>query len=134
EIGVGTIKENIAETGVLAVIEGKEKGKTLLFRCELDALPIHEETPVTPYQSKHIGVAHKCGHDGHMSILLGLAQKLVLQKPKSGKVLLLFQPAEETGQGAKAVIDANVLEDYSIDYAFALHNIPGYQLGSVVGK
>src|SRR5699024_4339029 len=85
-------------------------------------------------QSKHIGVAHKCGHDGHMSILLGLAQKLVLQKPKSGKVLLLFQPAEETGQGAKAVIDANVLEDYSIDYAFALHNIPGYQLGSVVGK
>ncbi len=134
KLGVQTIHHSFSNTAILAEIKGQKPGKTLLFRCELDALPIQETNTNLSYKSIYKGVGHKCGHDGHMTILLGLAQKL-LQKPiLKGNVLLLFQPAEEDGRGAKGILNSKKLTEFNIDYIFALHNVPGYPLGSIVCK
>ncbi len=134
EIGVSKVQKIAKTTGILAEINAQKPGKTLLFRAELDALPIQEQNPELSYASKTKGVSHKCGHDGHMTILLGLAQKLLQEKDFSGKILLLFQPSEENGKGAKAVMESKILENYEIDYVFALHNIPKYPLKKVICK
>jgi amidohydrolase len=131
-IGISDVKSVGNPKSILAKIAGQGKGKTILFRCELDALPIHEQNEFE-YRSKVDGVSHKCGHDGHMTIMLGLAYKLV-QQQLSGDVYLLFQSAEEIGHGAQAVLDSGELNDKSIDYVFALHNVPGYDKCSVVIK
>ncbi|SPF79537.1 amidohydrolase [Pseudoprimorskyibacter insulae] len=116
--------------GVAAVFVGAGDGPTVLFRCELDALPIAERSGV-PHASEARGVAHLCGHDGHMAILAGLGRLMARQRPARGRVVLLFQPAEETGAGAADVIaDAN-FDSIAPDYAFALHNRPGLPLGHV---
>ncbi len=126
--------EHIGGYGLAACFYGKEKGPSVLFRCELDALPIQEVNKVS-YASKNKGVAHVCGHDGHMSILSGLAAFISQNRPTKGKVILLFQPAEETGQGAYLVTqDKRFDSKLKTDYAFALHNIPGVPLGKVVWK
>ena len=119
-------------TGVAFIFYGdKEDGPTLLFRSELDAVPI-AETNSLPYVSITKGVGHQCGHDGHMAILTGLASLLRTEKPKRGKVVLLFQPAEETGAGARNVLqDQNFLK-LQPDYVFALHNMPGLPLHQVL--
>lgn len=117
--------------GVLAMFNMSKPGKHILIRCELDALPI-QETNQFEHCSQHQGVSHKCGHDGHMSILIELAKQLTNRSMASGQVTLLFQPAEETGSGAAAVLAEPQFQSLSIDYAFALHNMPGYPLGSVV--
>jgi amidohydrolase len=107
-------------------------GPCLLLRAELDALPIQEVNDFS-YRSHTEGVSHKCGHDGHTTILLGVAQALHQQPLRKGKVLLLFQPAEETGVGAKAMLEDPQWRDIPRpDYVFALHNLPGYPLGQVV--
>lgn len=134
EIGVQQIENNFFESGILAEIDSGKPGKTILFRAELDALPIQEINEDLPYKSTVDGVSHKCGHDGHMTILLGLAEQLINDKPKEGKILLLFQPSEENGRGAEGIMASKILENYSIDFIFALHNIPGYPLGSVICK
>ena len=85
--------------GVAFVFNGFKKGPTTLIRCELDALPI-EECNDFAHRSVHQGVSHKCGHDGHMAIVTALGEMLSENKPKSGRVILAFQPAEETGEGA----------------------------------
>ena len=90
--------------GTLAVYQGKTEGKTVLLRCELDALPI-TEINTFEHQSVYSGISHKCGHDGHMAILCGLARELTLQPLEKGTVLLLFQPSEEEGNGAKSVLE-----------------------------
>lgn len=118
-------------TGVAALFQGSAPGPTVMFRCELDALPIHEETDL-PYQSKNPGVGHLCGHDGHMAIMLGLARLLSRQAPKQGRVVLLFQPAEEDGSGAKAVIEDPEFAALHPDFSFSLHNFPGVPLGHVL--
>lgn len=124
----------VAQTGVLAWIKGKEQeGETVLFRCELDALPI-SETNDFEHRSKTEGVSHKCGHDGHMTILIGLAKELQQQPLKKGNILLLFQPAEETGMGAKAVLSDSNFPPIVPNYVVALHNLPNYPLGSIVLK
>ncbi|HLS31734.1 MAG TPA: M20 family metallopeptidase, partial [Flavobacteriaceae bacterium] len=134
QIGIEKIENNFFEAGILAKIDSGKPGKTILFRAELDALPIQEINEDLPYKSTVDGVSHKCGHDGHMTILLGLAERLINDKPKEGKILLLFQPSEENGRGAEGIIASKILENYSIDFVFALHNIPGYPLGSVICK
>ena len=120
-------------TSLLVVFDGKEPGGTLLFRGDFDAVRV-EETIDVPYASATAGVAHKCGHDGHAAILLGLARDLHQRPPMRGRVLLFFQAAEETGDGARQLIETGVLERYTPDRVFALHNIPGEKLGTVLGK
>jgi len=128
------LSDNIGGYGVAACFYGKQTGPKVLFRCELDALPI-TETNTMAYKSKNKGIAHKCGHDGHMAILAGLAAYINQHRPQKGSVVLLFQPAEETGQGAFLVTqDKTYKQKLQPDYAFALHNIPGIDLGKVVWK
>ncbi|EAQ24597.1 amidohydrolase [Roseovarius sp. 217] len=116
--------------GVAAVYEGRDQGPTLLFRCELDALPITEQGDL-PHRSTVPGTGHLCGHDGHMAVLLALARLLSRERPARGRVVLLFQPAEETGAGAEAVLSDPIFETISPDYALSLHNMPGLPLGHV---
>jgi amidohydrolase len=123
--------EELGGHGLAAVYEGAEKGPSVLVRCDLDALPIHEDLDAS-YRSGRPGVAHKCGHDGHMSMVSGLAPLLHAEPPARGRVILLYQPAEETGQGAARVIEDPKFDAIRPDYAFALHNLPGFPLGTVV--
>lgn len=125
------ILENLGGTGLAFVFRGKKHGKRLLFRCELDGLPIEDLNP-SDHQSKIPGKGHLCGHDGHMAILCGLGEKLSQNRPQSGEVVLLFQPAEETGDGAKVVLSDSRFEQIKPDFAFALHNLPGYPLHQIV--
>ena len=108
-------------------------GKTVLVRGDMDAVRVNE-TLELPYKSEHEGVSHKCGHDGHSTILLRLAEMLHEKPLQEGRVLLLFQGAEETGEGARQILDSGILEAYSIDRAYALHNIPGEELGTIICK
>lgn len=117
--------------GVAAVYESSVKGPSVLFRCDMDALPIREPEG-TPHRSEVPGVSHKCGHDGHMAILAGLSAELSESPPRRGSVILLFQPSEETGQGAARVLEDESFRDLGPDMAFALHNLPGYSMGSLV--
>jgi amidohydrolase len=119
--------------GVAAIYNGREPGPTVMFRAELDALPI-EEISEASHRSTVPGKAHLCGHDGHMAILAALARGLGRQRPQRGRVVLLFQPAEEDGSGAAAVIADPRFSEVAPDFAFALHNLPGLPLGKVALK
>ncbi|MFM2388572.1 MAG: hypothetical protein RLZZ437_127 [Pseudomonadota bacterium] len=114
--------------GVAAVWQAKEPGPTVMFRAELDALPI-TETGALAYVSQSPGTAHLCGHDGHMVTLLALARLIRRAPPQRGRVVLMFQPAEETGAGARAVMADPAFAALRPDFAFALHNMPGLPFG-----
>ncbi|KEO61417.1 amidohydrolase [Thioclava indica] len=116
--------------GVAAVFNSATPGPTVLFRAELDALPI-AETSDLPWASDIQGKGHLCGHDGHMAMLLGLGRLISRGPPKSGRVVLLFQPAEEIGSGARAVLSDPAFAAITPDFAFAIHNLPGLPLGHV---
>lgn len=115
--------------GVALVFEGAEPGPAVMIRCELDALPIEERATI-PHRSQVPGRGHLCGHDGHMAIVAGLAQHMAAQRPARGRVILLFQPAEEDGSGAAAVLADPRFAQLAPDYAFAIHNLPGLPLGA----
>ena len=119
--------------GLLVEYFFSEDGPTVLFRADMDAVAVQEPDNI-PHHSQTPGVAHKCGHDGHTTILLRFARMLSERPLPKGRVLLLFQPAEENGSGSKAVLDTKVLDYYKIDKAFALHNIPGYPASAVLCK
>ena len=123
----------ITETGFVAVLDTKVEGPSLLIRAELDALPIKEKTDLD-YTSTVEGKAHSCGHDGHMAIVCGLAMKLAENPPAKGKVILCYQAAEETGEGALEIIEHKNFKPFAPDYVFALHNLPGHEKGLVVVK
>jgi amidohydrolase len=125
------IRTNLGGNGVLAIYRGKREGKSILFRCELDALPIQEINSFD-YKSINKGISHKCGHDGHMAILCGLAKKINENPIEQGTIMLLFQPAEEDGSGAKSVVTDEKFKDIKVDFAFALHNLPGFPLHQIV--
>lgn len=127
------IIEGLGGYGIAFVIKGEQKGPSVMFRCELDALPI-DEINQFPYRSSKYGISHKCGHDGHMTIMAGLAEVLFNNPPKIGRVILLFQPSEETGQGAKQVIEDPKFERIKPDFIFALHNIPGFPKNKILIK
>ncbi|MFD2531833.1 amidohydrolase [Gracilimonas halophila] len=124
----------VAGTGKMFVFEGSEAAETIVFRCELDALPIQERSPNLAYRSSIDGVAHLCGHDGHMAIIAYLGKLISENRPKKGKAVLLFQPAEETDLGAKDVVQSPEFHALSPDYMFALHNIPGQAKNKVLVK
>src|SRR4029077_7180813 len=116
-----TVKSGIGRTGVVATITGQRPGKTVLLRADMDALPIQEENEV-PYRSQNAGKMHACGHDCHTSILLGVAKRLVRERAElPGAVQLCFQPAEEKGGGADAMIADGALTSPRPDAAFGLH-------------
>jgi amidohydrolase len=123
---------NLGGHGVAAVFKSDFAGPTVLLRAELDALPIEELNDLA-YKSKVNGVAHKCGHDGHMTILVGVAARLTQHIKKiRGRVILLFQPAEETAEGAKKVVEDLIIKGIEPDYVFALHNLPGFPQGQLI--
>ncbi len=120
-------------SGLAFVYQGRQPGLTTLIRCELDALPI-EETNTFAHRSTHSGVSHQCGHDGHMAIVSALGEQLSTRRPARGRVILAFQPAEETGEGAINMVNDPNFASLMPDYAFALHNYPGLALGHVAVK
>lgn len=126
-----TILENLGGTGLAAIYKFPKKGTSITIRCELDALPIQEENQFE-HQSKSKGVSHKCGHDGHMAIVSGLIFWLKEQAFDSGEIILLFQPAEENGEGAHRVLQDERFKMLKTDYIFALHNIPKEPLHSII--
>jgi len=124
---VDNIETGIGGTGVVAVIENG-RGKTLGLRADMDALPIREENN-KPYCSKNAGIMHACGHDGHTTMLLGAAKYLAESRKFKGKVVLIFQPAEEGFAGAKAMIDDGLFQKYPVDEIYGMHNMPNLQSG-----
>ena len=132
-LGPDQILTGVGGTGLIATFTSSIPGPTILFRSELDALPI-EERNIDSHRSTQPGVSHKCGHDGHTTILLGLAQRLAAERPQSGTVHLLFQPAEETGTGAAAVLADPAFDQIRPDFGIAIHNMPGFPLHAVVVK
>lgn len=127
------VLEGIGGRSVMVVFGEDPSAKSVLVRCELDALPIQEINDFD-YKSKYEGVSHKCGHDGHMTIVAGLGVRLKKEPIKGLNVILLFQQAEETGTGAQDVLADDRFESLTPDYAIALHNIPGYPLKQIVLK
>lgn len=121
--------------GVIAQF-GDDNSEFVAFRVDTDALPIQEQLPVS-YASCVSGVSHKCGHDGHTAIALRLAE-LLHERQKlannSHAVLLLFQPAEETGKGSMRILESGVLQKYNISAFYGLHNLPGFPQGKLVFK
>ena len=148
--------KNVGGYGIVAIYKGAEEGKNILFRADIDGLniPSGQQTTVPEHvegkdqrfdklsdrkvQSSEFKVqsqySHRCGHDGHATILCGLAMRYGKKRPEKGNVILLFQPAEETGEGALAVINDPLFKDIKIDMAFALHNLPGYAKHQIILK
>jgi amidohydrolase len=114
--------------GVAAIYQGAAPGPTVMLRAELDALPIRDLSGAG-HASLIPGVGHQCGHDGHTAILMGVARHLSRVRPARGRVVLMFQPAEETGAGAAGVIADPRFDTIRPDWAFAIHNMPGVPLG-----
>jgi hippurate hydrolase len=128
EFGITEIHTGYASTGIVAIIEGQTSGRTIGLRADMDALPITENTGM-PYSSKNEGVMHACGHDGHTAMLLGAARYLSETRNFSGRVALIFQPDEEATGGAEVMVEEGILEQFKIEEVYALHNIPGHDVG-----
>ncbi len=125
------IREKVAKTGLVVKISGKDSGRCVLLRADMDALPIKEKNSV-PYRSRVKGVMHACGHDGHMAIMIGVVKALAsLRDQFSGVVKVIFQPAEEKGNGALSMIEEGILENPPVDFALALHLWNELPLGRV---
>ncbi|EPX84993.1 M20 aminoacylase family protein [Salipiger mucosus] len=129
--GCDEVVEGVGRTGVVGVIKGKAtgSGKVVGLRADMDALPIEEATGL-PYASKTPGAMHACGHDGHTAMLLGAAEYLAETRNFDGTVVVIFQPAEEGGGGAKVMCDDGLMERWGVQEVYGMHNWPGQPLGS----
>lgn len=132
-LGPDKVIQHLGGHGLAVIYDSGMPGPTLLFRSELDALPIEELSDIA-HRSIIKGKGHLCGHDGHSTILAAMAVGLSRTRPKRGRVVLLYQPAEENGAGAAAVIADPRFADIAPDFAFSLHNLPGMPLGHVALK
>lgn len=127
--GCDEVVEGLGQTGVVGIIKGaKGDGPTVGLRSDMDALPILEETGV-PHASTKPGMMHACGHDGHTAMLLGAAEHLCETRGFAGSVAVIFQPAEEGGAGAKAMMDDGLFERFGIEEVYGMHNYPGIPVG-----
>lgn len=134
QFGFDEVNEGIAQSGVIGVLHGrtgpaKDQAQRILLRSDMDALPIEERTNLG-HRSQVPGKMHACGHDGHMVMLLGAASILARKRDFDGSIVFCFQPAEEGGAGAQAMIDGGMLETYPVKSAFGLHNWPGKPVGA----
>jgi amidohydrolase len=129
--GCDEVKTSIGRTGVVGVIRGAKgsSSRTIGLRADMDALPIEEETNL-PYRSKIPGKMHACGHDGHTAMLLGAAQRLAQTRDFAGNAVVIFQPAEEGGAGAMAMIDDGLMDKFAIEEVYGMHNMPALPVGS----
>ena len=133
EFGCDEVATGLGKTGVVGVIKGKKpagKGdiKVIGLRADMDALPIEEETDL-PYASKTPGKMHACGHDGHTAMLLGAARYLAETRNFAGDAVVIFQPAEEGGAGAAAMIKDGLMDRFGIEQVYGMHNGPGIPVG-----
>jgi amidohydrolase len=134
EFGCDEVVTGLGRTGVVGVINGNKpagKGDTRVIglRADMDALPITEETSL-PYASKTKGLMHACGHDGHTAMLLGAARYLAETRNFAGRAVVIFQPAEEGGAGAAAMIKDGLMDRFGIEQVYGMHNGPGIPVGS----
>jgi hippurate hydrolase len=131
QFGCDEVVTGIGRTGVVAVIKGKtdKSGKVIGIRADMDALPIEEATNA-PHKSKVQGAMHACGHDGHTAILLGAAKYLAETRNFDGTAVMIFQPAEEGGAGADAMLKDGLLERFGVQEVYGLHNMPGIPVGN----
>ena len=130
EFGVDEIVTGFGGTGVVGVIHGQNNtsGRSIGFRADMDALPIQEVNDL-PHASTIPGKMHACGHDGHTSMLLGAAKYLAETRNFDGNIVLAFQPAEEGGGGARAMIDAGLMDKWNVEEIYGMHNMPGLPIG-----
>ncbi|MES0884924.1 M20 aminoacylase family protein [Roseibium sp. SCP14] len=128
--GCDEVVTGIGRTGVVGVIHGQgdSTGSVVGLRADMDALPIHEETGAD-WASNFPGCMHACGHDGHTAMLLGAARILAEERRFSGKVVLIFQPAEEGAGGGREMVEDGLMERFGVDRVFAMHNMPGISVG-----
>lgn len=128
--GCDEVVEGVGKSGVVGVIHGQvdTSRRVIGLRADMDALPIDEKSDVL-YKSEVPGVMHACGHDGHTAMLLGAAQYLCETRNFDGKAAVIFQPAEEGGAGAKAMIDDGLVTRFNIDEFYGIHNMPGIETG-----
>jgi amidohydrolase len=129
--GCDEVKTAVGRTGVVGVIRGAKgsSSRSIGLRADMDALPIEEETNL-PYRSRTPGKMHACGHDGHTAMLLGAAQRLAATRDFAGNAIVIFQPAEEGGAGAMAMIDDGLLDQFGIEQVYGMHNWPGSPVGA----
>ncbi len=127
--GVDEVHNDLAPTGVVALIRGRPGARRVGLRCDIDALPLTEQTGV-PYASTVPGKMHACGHDGHTAMLLGAARYLAETRNFAGEVVLIFQPAEEGFGGGRVMVEEGLFERFPVDAVFGLHNWPGAAIGS----
>ena len=125
------VTRGLGGTGVVGQLVRGEGGRRLGLRADMDALPIDEATGL-PYASRHAGVMHACGHDGHTAMLLAAARHIAAAVQFSGTLNLIFQPAEEGLGGAKRMMDDGLFSQFPCDAVFAMHNMPGYPQGHLV--
>jgi amidohydrolase len=125
------VRRNVGTTGVVAVLDTGQPGRTVLARADIDALPIQDEKDA-PYRSQVAGKMHACGHDGHAAVLLSVA-KLLAERRESltGRVVFVFQPAEEIVGGAKAMLEDGALKGLAPDAVIGLHLISDYPTGTI---
>jgi amidohydrolase len=134
EFGVDQVVTGVGRTGVVGIIRGRGTStRAIGLRADMDALPIEEATGL-PYASKVAGKMHACGHDGHTSMLLGAAKYLAETRNFDGSVVVIFQPAEEGGAGAKAMIDDGLFDRFPMDEVYGIHNAPGVPLGTLMTR
>jgi hippurate hydrolase len=128
QVGVDALHENIGRTGLVAVIKGASEGPTIALRADMDALPIHERSQAE-HASRTPGNMHACGHDGHSAMLLGAAKYLAETRNFAGTAVLIFQPAEEGGSGAKAMIEDGLFDTFDVSEVYGMHNMPTLPIG-----